>query len=154
MYWQNCIQTVTKRFQNYNMLTVRLCSEFYNLLSLIILFHTFIIHCSHPRSFTETVQIWFDYYKALKHACFYHLASPVFSTGKTLTGGSSHPPELQNSWLPKLINPCHTANTTKSFHTWLNWKCIFDNFLEFQTWLHKEILLLLGTSYYIFHWSS
>ena len=30
----------------------------------------------------------------------------------------------------------------KTFHALLVWKCIFDIFLEFQTWLHTSVLLV------------
>ena len=38
----------------------------------------------------------------------------------------------------------------KTFHVLLAKKCIFHNFLEFQTWLYKEVYW----SSHIFHWSS
>ena len=57
------------------------------------------------------------------------------------------------SWL---LIPWLLANTTKTYHALPAWKCIFDNCLKFQTYLYKEVLLVLPYLWMatlLFHWS-
>ena len=55
---------------------------------------------------------------------------------KVLTIPENKPEEM---WY--VIAQCKTADPAKTFHALLDWKCIFCNFIEFQTLLHKEVFL-------------
>ena len=48
--------------------------------------------------------------------------------------------QIHDLWLAQ---DCQTLVKTFYAWQWLVWKCIFDNFLEFWKWLHKEVLLVL-----------